>query len=113
VDIGFIVVASIGLALLSLMTVIRLTGVGVSWRRTALAVVELWAVIAAWVLLAGRGWITAVLPPLQDGKLVLAHWPAQLREMPPLWFVCDVLVVVVAAHFMWSLNRLRGEQAQS
>jgi hypothetical protein len=90
VEPGFFAVAGLGLALLSLMIVIRLTSVGVNWKRTALAVVELWIVVAAWV--------------------GMASYFSYLRKTPALGIISLALVLALVVHFMFSLSRLRGEQ---
>jgi len=48
-DVAFIVVVAFALGLLSLMVVARLRSSGVSARRVAVLVGELWAVFALWI----------------------------------------------------------------
>ena len=117
-DASFLVAVGIGLALLSVMTVFRLSAVGVANRRVAVAVAELWIAVGLWVAL-----LTSVLshggrtPAPARSTAWLADLMALLRSMTPgermlaLANLCVAAALVV--HFMWSVRRLRPHRAKS
>lgn len=115
-DIGVTIVAGIGLLLLTIMTVVRLTGIGVSVRRTAFAVAELWLAMVVWVGLFI--WITHLAGASHGlgSANELRELMAQLKAAPTGALVGAGLSCAAAlglfGHFMWTVSRLRGGQAR-
>jgi hypothetical protein len=115
VDAPFLAVVGVGLALLSVMTALRLSAVGVSGRRIALALVELWVAVGFWVRLLA--WLSALGgAPAASGRGTgwLIDAMAVARAMPSGQRAVALanlgLVAVLLGHFMWSVSRVRPRQ---
>jgi hypothetical protein len=115
-DASLLLVVTIALVLLSAMTVFRLSAIGLTNRRVAAAVAELWIGAGLWLWLftstlslAGHSaasprsasWLSdlvALLRSMSFGERLMAL--AKLSAAAAL-----------VAHFMWSVSRLRPHQA--